>query len=167
VLSEIKGVKHIYSVSRPGMAVVTVQFKVGEDRTAAIVRLSSKIRSNEDWLPPNLGVGQPIIKPKGIDDVPILTATLWSGRSEVGAYELGKVAHAIEQEIKRVPGHPRRLHRRRRRAGGARGARPPGAGRPRHRLGDLRRALQASNSIRDDIGVVATTPRCWCRPAPS
>jgi Cu/Ag efflux pump CusA len=45
VLSEIKGVKHIYSVSRPGMAVITVQFRVGEDRTDAIVRLSSKIRT--------------------------------------------------------------------------------------------------------------------------
>ena len=33
VLSEIKGIKHVYSVSRPGMAVLTVQYKVGEDRT--------------------------------------------------------------------------------------------------------------------------------------
>jgi len=104
VLSEMKGVKHVYSVSRPGLAVVTVQFQVGEDRTDAIVRLYSKIYSNQDWLPANLGVGQPLIKPKGIDDVPIITATLWSRDDAKGAYELGQVAHAVEQEIKRVPG---------------------------------------------------------------
>ncbi|MFZ1575229.1 MAG: efflux RND transporter permease subunit [Chromatiaceae bacterium] len=104
VLSEMKGIKHVYSVSRPGLAVVTVQFQVGEDRTDAIVRLYTKILSNQDWLPANLGVGQPLIKPKGIDDVPIITATLWSQDPTMGAYELGKVAHALEQEIKRVPG---------------------------------------------------------------
>ncbi|MBU0499713.1 MAG: efflux RND transporter permease subunit [Gammaproteobacteria bacterium] len=104
VLSEIEGIKHVYSASMPGMAVLTVRFKVGEDRTAAIVRLYNKVFSNQDWLPRNLGVGQPIIKPKGIDDVPILTATLWSEQERYGAYELGQVAHAIESELKRVPG---------------------------------------------------------------
>jgi multidrug efflux pump subunit AcrB len=101
VLSEIKGIEHVYSVSRPGMAVVTVQFKVGEDNTDAIVRLFSKVQSNQDWLPANLGVGMPIVKPKGIDDVPIITATLWSKGSGAyhgkGAFELGQVANAIEQ----------------------------------------------------------------------
>ncbi len=104
VLSEISGIKHVYSISRHGMSILTVQFVVGEDRTDAIVRLYSKIFSNQDWLPQNLGVGQPIIKPKGIDDVPIVTATLWSDDDSRGAYDLLKVAHAIEAEIKRVPG---------------------------------------------------------------
>jgi multidrug efflux pump subunit AcrB len=104
VLSEIRGVKHVYAVSRPGMAVLTVEFEVGEDRTAAIVRLYNQIYSNQDWLPPNLGVGQPIIKPKGIDDVPITTLTLWTQDPSRGAYELQKVAHAIEAELKRVKG---------------------------------------------------------------
>ena len=104
VISEISGIKHVYSISRQGLSILTVQFKVGEDSTAAIVRLYSKIFSNQDWLPPNLGVGQPIIKPKGIDDVPILTATLWSDEDHMGAHELLKVAHAIEAELKRVPG---------------------------------------------------------------
>jgi len=155
VLSEIKGVKHIYSISKPGMAVVTVQFKVGEDRTDAIVRLHSKVMSNQDWLPPNLGVGQPIIKPKGIDDVPILTATLWSKNPEVGAYQLGKVAHALEQEIKRVEGTrdvytvgvPEQVVRV--------VLDPQALAAHGVDITDLRRALQASNSIRDDIGVVA------------
>ncbi len=104
VISEISGIDTVFSVSRPGMSILTVQFEVGEDRTEAIVRLYSKVFSNQDWLPPNVGVGSPIIKPKGIDDVPIITATLWSDSDSYGAYELLQVAHAIEAELKRVPG---------------------------------------------------------------
>ncbi len=104
VLSEIEGIEHIYSVSRPGLAVLTVQFEVGEDRTAAIVRLYSKVFSNQDWLAPGIGVGQPVVKPKGIDDVPVLALTLWSDDPARGAYELAQVAHAVEVELKRVPG---------------------------------------------------------------
>ena len=104
VLSEIEGVKHVYSTSTPGLAVLTVQFEVGEDRTAAIVRLYNKIYLHGDWLPRNLGVAQPVIKPKGIDDVPIVTATLWSHDDSIGSFELGQVAHSIEAELKRVQG---------------------------------------------------------------
>jgi len=104
VLSEIEGIKHIYSVSKPGMSLLTVQFKVGEDRTQAIVRLYNTVYSNSDWLPQGLGVAQPIIKPKGIDDVPIVTLTLWTQTPESGRHELTQVAHAIEAELKRVPG---------------------------------------------------------------
>ena len=104
ILSEIEGVKHVYSVSRPGQSVLTVQYEVGEDRTAAIVRLYNAMFSKGDWLPPNLGVSQPIIKPMGIDDVPIVSLTLWSRNEQVGAFELQRVAHAIEAELKRVKG---------------------------------------------------------------
>jgi len=104
ILSELEGVKHIYSVSKPGMSVLTIQFKVGEDRTQAIVRLYNAIYSNQDWLPKNMGVGQPLIKPKGIDDVPIVSLTLWSGQKQIDSYALLKVAHSIEAELKRVKG---------------------------------------------------------------
>jgi len=86
-LSEITGIKHVYSSSSPGMSVLTVQYKVGEDRTDALVRLYNKVASKQDWLPPSLGVLTPLIKPKGIDDVPIVTATLWTddaNRSSIG-----------------------------------------------------------------------------------
>ena len=104
VLSEIKGVEHVYSVSRPGMSILTVQFLVGEERTPSIVNLYNQIYSNQDWLPQNLGVGQPIIKPKGIDDVPIVSLTLWSEDEKRGALELQQVAHTLEAELKRVKG---------------------------------------------------------------
>ncbi|WP_028484733.1 efflux RND transporter permease subunit [Thioalkalivibrio sp. ALE17] len=104
VLSEIEGIDDIYSVSRPNMAQITIQFEVGEDRTAALVRLYNQVFSNQDWLPPGLGVGEPIIKPMGIDDVPIVNVTLWTEDPERGGHDLLRVAHGIEAELKRVPG---------------------------------------------------------------
>jgi len=104
VLAEIDGVKHVYSVSRPGIGVLTVQFKVGEPRTEALVRLYNAIYSNQDWQPQALGILPPLVKPKGIDDVPIVTATLWTEDADRGTHELLMVAHALEAEIKRVAG---------------------------------------------------------------
>jgi len=104
VLGEIEGVDHIYSVSRPGMAVLTVQYKVGVPRTEALVRLYNAIYSNQDWRPQNLGILSPLVKPKGIDDVPIVTLTLWTHDTERGAFDLKQIAHALESELKRVPG---------------------------------------------------------------
>ena len=104
VLAEIEGVKHIYSTSRPDLAVLTVQFEVGEKRAEAIVRLYNAIYSNQDWRPQGLGVMPPLVKPGSIDDVPILTLTLWTRDPKRGAWELGQVARAIETEVKRVPG---------------------------------------------------------------
>ncbi len=104
VLAQIAGIEHVMSVSRPGLAIITVQFKVGVPRTEALVRLHDTLAANRDWLPPGLGVGEPLIKPKGIDDVPIVALTLHSTREDIGAAELEQVAHAIEGEIKRVRG---------------------------------------------------------------
>jgi multidrug efflux pump subunit AcrB len=103
VLSQIAGIEHTYSVARPGLAVLTVQFKVGVPRTEALVRLYDVLNANQDWLPRDLGTLSPIVKPKGIDDVPVLGVTLWS-REALPAYELERVAHAVETELKRVPG---------------------------------------------------------------
>ena len=104
VLDEIEGIEHVFSVSRPGVSVLTVQFVVGENRTDALVRLYNKIYSNQDWLPSSVGSLRPIIKPHGIDDVPVLTATLWSKNPDKPAIELTQVAHALEVELKRVRG---------------------------------------------------------------
>ncbi|MBL8302019.1 MAG: efflux RND transporter permease subunit, partial [Ideonella sp.] len=104
VLSQISGVEHVMSVSRPGLAVVTVQFKVGVPRTEALVRLHDTVAANSDWLPAGLGVLPPVIKPKGIDDVPIVTLTLHATRPDTGPYDLERVAHSIEADLKRVPG---------------------------------------------------------------
>ena len=103
VLGQIAGIEHTYSVSRPGMAIMTVQFQVGVPRTEALVRLYDVLNANQDWLPANLGVLPPVVKPKGIDDVPVLAVTLWA-REGTPAAELERVAHTMEAELKRVPG---------------------------------------------------------------
>ncbi len=104
VLAQISGVEHVFSVSRPGMAVLTVQFEVGVRRTEALVRLHDTLAANRDWVTPEMGVGEPIVKPKGIDDVPIVTLTLWTTDPQRGAFELERVAHSAEVELKRVAG---------------------------------------------------------------
>ena len=104
VLSQMAGTEHVMSVSRPGLAIMTVQFKVGVPRTEALVRLHDTLRSNADWLPRGLGVMEPIIKPKGIDDVPIVSLTLFSKSPSANPLELERVAHSIEAELKRVGG---------------------------------------------------------------
>lgn len=107
LVSEIKGVEHIYSTSSPGMAVLTVRFKVGEPRTDAIVRLYNAFYAKSDWLPANLGVGKPLIKPKGIDDVPILSATLWlenNPTNQLTNSDLLAAAHRLQTDLQRVPG---------------------------------------------------------------
>ncbi|MDA8258941.1 MAG: efflux RND transporter permease subunit [Betaproteobacteria bacterium] len=104
VLSRIAGIEHVYSVSRPGMAAITVQFQVGEDPIQALVRLYDTINSHRDWLSPNLGVLDPIVKPKGIDDVPIVTLTFHSADPLKSAFEMQQVARAAEIDLKRIPG---------------------------------------------------------------
>ncbi len=104
VIAQIRDLDHVFSVSKPGLAIITAQFKVGVPRTEALVRLYDTILSNRDWLPKQLNVGEPIIKPKGIDDVPIVTLTLWTADMARGAPDLESVAHAVEVELKRIPG---------------------------------------------------------------
>ena len=103
-LAEIEGVKHVYSVSRPGMAVMTVEFQVGVPRQAAIVRLYNQVFQNQGFVPPGLGIGPPLVRPMGIDDVPVMALTLWSDDLAQGPVQLAEVAHTLETELKRVPG---------------------------------------------------------------
>lgn len=154
ILSELEGLKHIYSVSKPGMSILTVQFKVGEDRTQAIVRLYNAIYSKQDWLPANLGTLPPIIKPKGIDDVPIVTLTLWTKDPARGASELNKVAHSLETELKRIKG-TRDIYT----LGGPQQVvhvllDPAALAAHNLSIADLRTALQASNSTRPSGNMV-------------
>ena len=95
VLSQIQGLDHVWSVSKPGQAMITVQYKVGVSRNDAVVRLHETILSHRDWLPPELDVGEPLVKPKGIDDVPIVAITLYAKDPATGARDLQRVAHAV------------------------------------------------------------------------
>jgi multidrug efflux pump subunit AcrB len=86
LLLEIPGVKHTYTATQRGASMITVRFKVGEDMGQSIVKVRDKILSNMDKIPPN--VMQPLIKPVAVDDVPIVTLTLWSKDIDDGALRL-------------------------------------------------------------------------------
>jgi multidrug efflux pump subunit AcrB len=74
-LWEIKGVEYIYSIVKPGMNLTIVRFYVGEDMEDSLVNLYTKLMSHFDKIPP--GASRPLVRPKSIDDVPILTLTMW------------------------------------------------------------------------------------------
>src|SRR5262245_25078093 len=78
LLWEVPGVEYIYSTSSPGHSMVIVRFKVDEPQEPALVRLNQKLAANADRIPP--GVIGPLVKPRSIDDVPILALTVWSTR---------------------------------------------------------------------------------------
>ncbi len=98
LLWEVKGVEYLYSTSSPGLAMAVVRFYVGEDEEEAIVRLNQKMFANFDLIPP--GASPPLIKPRSIDDVPILALTLWSDQEN--HYMLRRVAAQLHDEIKQV-----------------------------------------------------------------
>ncbi|MFN3739678.1 MAG: efflux RND transporter permease subunit, partial [Thermodesulfovibrionales bacterium] len=96
-LYEIKGVEYVYSIARPGMNLTIVRFYVGHDMEDAIVKVYNKLMSHYDLISP--GVSQPLVKPKSIDDVPILSYTLWSDK--YSSYELRRIAQELCTEIKK------------------------------------------------------------------
>ena len=104
VMSELPGVDDIFSISSPGLSVLTIAFDVGIPREQAILNLYNQVYSHNDWFPQHLGVLPPVIKPMGIDDVPIMAITLTAENTDMTSAELTQVAHALEIELKRVNG---------------------------------------------------------------
>ena len=99
-LSEIKGVEYVYSISRPGGALIIVRFYVGQPMEQSLVDLYDKLMSNQDLLPP--GAEPFLVKPKDVNDVPIVTVTLSSQR--YGEFDLHQLAEQVLEETKKVPG---------------------------------------------------------------
>ena len=99
LLWEIPGVEYLYSTSSPGGGVVIVRYKVGTDLEAALVRLNQKLQTNFDRIPS--GVSFPMIKPRSIDDVPVLALTLHSAKYD--HLTLRRFAAQVDDEIKSIP----------------------------------------------------------------
>ncbi len=99
LLWEIPGVEYIYSTSRDSESLVIVRFKVGSDPEECLVRLTEKLRSNYDRIPH--GVGTPLIKPKSIDDVPILALSFHSARYD--HLMLRRLVAEVDDAVKAVP----------------------------------------------------------------
>ncbi|MCG7938217.1 MAG: efflux RND transporter permease subunit [Candidatus Thiodiazotropha lotti] len=107
IMSEIPDIKHVYSASQRGGGVVTLEFEVGEEMGPSLVKVNDKIDSNMDLIPP--GVMPPLVKAKGIDDVPVVTLTLWSkdldrdGIPDVDDGQLRMLGHDVLQTLKELP----------------------------------------------------------------
>lgn len=99
LLWEIKGVEYIYSIAKPGSALTIVRFHVGENTEDSLVKLYNKLMSNRDRIP--RGVSEPLVKMKSIDDVPILSLSLWSDSYD--GYQLRSVAREVADELKKAP----------------------------------------------------------------
>ncbi|MBX3278897.1 MAG: efflux RND transporter permease subunit [Acidobacteria bacterium] len=99
LLWEVPGVEYIYSTSSPGRAMAIVRFYVGQNEEASIVRLNQKMSANFDLIPP--GASTPLVKPRSIDDVPILALTLASDRYD--GFTLRRIAAQLHDSIKEVP----------------------------------------------------------------
>ncbi|MGB9611997.1 MAG: efflux RND transporter permease subunit, partial [Bryobacteraceae bacterium] len=99
LLWEIPGVEYIYSTTSPGMSMAIVRFYVGQNEEDAIVRLNQKLHANYDLIPP--GASQPLMKPRSIDDVPILALTFHS--PHYNDFELRRIVAQVHDEVKQVP----------------------------------------------------------------
>jgi multidrug efflux pump subunit AcrB len=98
LLSQIDGVEYVYSMSRPGLAIVTVRFYVGQNREDSLVKIYNKVQSNTDFIPPT--VDGWVVKPVEIDDVPIVNVTLYSDRYDDA--ELRRFAEEMEIKLQSV-----------------------------------------------------------------
>ncbi len=98
IMSEMTGVDHVYSYSAREQSMVTVQFLVGQELEASLVKLYDKLESNKDRIP--MGVSPPLVKPKGADDVPLVALTLWS--NQVDDANLRLVALDVLQSLREV-----------------------------------------------------------------
>ncbi|QKC89436.1 efflux RND transporter permease subunit [Mesorhizobium sp. NZP2234] len=103
IVKGIDGVEHVYSQTRDDQVMVTARFVVGTSSDAAVLRVHDKVRANMDRIP--VGVPEPLIVGRGIDDVAIVTLTL-SPKAEAAARmtpnDLTRVARELLTEIAKI-----------------------------------------------------------------
>ncbi len=97
---EIPGVEYVYSTAMNGSAMTVVRFYVGRDVEKSLVKTYDKLYQHLDWIPQ--GCSMPILKPRSINDVPIIVFTFW-GKGYDGR-TLRKIAATVDDEIRNIPG---------------------------------------------------------------
>ncbi|MBL28686.1 MAG: multidrug transporter AcrB, partial [Rhodospirillaceae bacterium] len=103
IVKGIDSVEHVYSQTVDDGAVITARFKVGTDADDAILRVHEKIRANYDQIP--IGIPEPMIVGRGINDVPIVTLTLAPKPDAADRWDdngLYKVADELRAELIKV-----------------------------------------------------------------
>ncbi len=104
IVKSIDGVEHVYSQTRDDGVLVTARFLVGTSSDAAILRVHEKIRANLDRIP--VGIPEPLIVGRGIDDVAILVVTLTPTTSASDRWTengLTRLARELQVEIAKLP----------------------------------------------------------------
>ncbi|MDP3263465.1 MAG: efflux RND transporter permease subunit [Tabrizicola sp.] len=98
IVKGINDVEHVYSNTRDDAVLVMARFKVGTSAEDAILRVHDKVRANLDRIP--VGIPEPLIVGRGIDDVAILTVTLSAKPGQVvAANDLTRIARALQAEV--------------------------------------------------------------------
>ncbi|HUG62044.1 MAG TPA: efflux RND transporter permease subunit [Methylomirabilota bacterium] len=103
IIKGIDGVEHVYSQSRDEMVLVTARFVVGTSSDTAVLRVHDKVRANLDRIP--VGIREPLIVGRGIDDVAIVALTLTpapAAADRLTANDLTRVARELRTEIAKI-----------------------------------------------------------------
>ena len=102
IVQGINGVEHVYSQTSDDQAMVTARFVVGTSADSAILRVHEKVRANLDRIP--VGIEQPLIVGRGIDDVAIVALTLSPKSTEdnLTANDLTRVARELQAELSKI-----------------------------------------------------------------
>jgi hypothetical protein len=103
IVKSIDGVEHVYSQSADNKVLVTARFIVGTQTDAAILRVHDKVRANIDRIP--VGIPEPMIVGRGIDDVAIVSLTLTPSEAAgdaVSANDLTRVARELRTELSKI-----------------------------------------------------------------
>ncbi|MDP4031329.1 MAG: efflux RND transporter permease subunit [Pseudorhodobacter sp.] len=99
IVKGLDGVDHVYSQTRDDAVMVTARFLVGTSADAAVLRVHDKVRANLDRIP--VGIPEPQIVGRGIDDVAIVALTLSATPGSIGASanDLTRIARELRTEI--------------------------------------------------------------------
>jgi multidrug efflux pump subunit AcrB len=97
IVKSIDGVEHVYSQTQDDRVMVTARFLVGTKADDAILRVHEKVRANYDRIP--VGIPEPLIVGRGINDVAIVVLTL-SPKPEAAARWTDKDLYRIADELR-------------------------------------------------------------------
>ena len=100
LLKQIQGVEYVYSISRPGEAIVTVRYFVGENLENSLIKTRDKLLANQDIIPP--GVSNWLVKPVEIDDVPMVLLNLSSANPDNDALQLRRIADELLARLRSI-----------------------------------------------------------------
>ena len=101
LLKQIEGVEYVYSISKPGAAMVTVRYFVGQSFEDSLVKTWDRLMSNQHLIP--AGVSHWKVSPVEIDNVPIVLMTLSAQNKQYDSMALRRIADELITSLRSVP----------------------------------------------------------------